>query len=482
MNFLFGKHYLLFLRENITYSFFSNLTIMLIRFIVENFFSFGERKELSMIPNKRLRTLQHHKYIENDFEILKIASIYGANGSGKSNLIKSLDLFQKFVTGKNSLHGIKEAIYKFNEDLQNVSQLLAIDFIQDSVPFYFAIEIKGSRIAIEELYISGLGIKEDELIYERKTNIDNKTDIVFSKDFENDEKSQVFKSVILEDFVKPGDPVLKLLSNRDNKFLQNAKLAYKWFDQTLQILKPHSKPSALAQKVDIDNEFKNYVKDLICSFNLGVSDLVSERKEIQDYFGEDNIKDVSDIMNELKNNPERMIGLRSNNRNEIILVNEDGKIIVKSLKIGHIGKNNKQVLFDLDEESDGTVRLLDFVPAFKSVISNKKVFVIDEIERSIHPLLIKELVQKFSLDEKTKGQMIFTTHESNLLDQDFFRLDEIWFTEKNKDGSTDLYSLNDFKEHKTIDIKKGYLNGRYGSIPFLGNLQDLNWHQYDTAK
>ena len=243
-----------------------------------------------------------------------------------------------------------------------------------------------------------------------------------------------------------------------------------------------SRSIEFAQKVDIDNEFKNYVKDLICSFNLGVSDLVSERKEIQDYFGEDNIKDVSDIMNELKNNPERMIGLRSNNRNEIILVNEDGKIIVKSLKIGHIGKNNKQVLFDLDEESDGTVRLLDFVPAFKSVISNKKVFVIDEIERSIHPLLIKELVQKFSLDEKTKGQMIFTTHESNLLDQDFFRLDEIWFTEKNKDGSTDLYSLNDFKEHKTIDIKKGYLNGRYGSIPFLGNLQDLNWHQYDTAK
>lgn len=455
---------------------------MLIRFLVENFFSFGERKEFTMIPNRRLRTLLHHKYIENDFEILKIASIYGANGSGKSNLIKSLDLFQKIVIGKTSLLRIKETKFKFNDDLNNANQILAIDFIQDSVPFYYAIEIEDTKIATEELYISGLGIKDDELIYERKTNVENKTDIVFSKEFENDEKSQVLKSVILEDFVKPGEPILKLLSNRDNKFLQNAKLAYKWFDKTLQILKPDSRPSALAHKVDVDKEFMNYAKDLMCSFNLGISDLVSEKKKIQDYFGEDNIKEVNEIINDLKNNPEQIIGLRSNNGDEIIIVNEGEQIVVKSLKIGHIGKNNKQVLFDLDEESDGTVRLLDFVPAFKSVISNKKVFVIDEMERSIHPLLIKELVQKFSLDENSKGQMIFTTHESNLLDQDFFRLDEIWFTEKNRDGSTDLYSLNDFKEHKTIDIKKGYLNGRYGSIPFLGNLQDLNWHKYDTAE
>ena len=204
---------------------------MLIRFLVENFFSFGERKEFTMIPNKRLRTLLHHKYIENDFEILKIASIYGANGSGKSNLIKSLDLFQKIVIGKTSLLRIKEAKFKFNDDLNNANQLLAIDFIQDSVPFYYAIEIEDTKIATEELYISGLGIKDDELIYERKTNVDNKTDIVFSKEFENDEKSQVLKSVILEDFVKPGEPILKLLSNRDNKFLQNAKLAYRFLNQ-----------------------------------------------------------------------------------------------------------------------------------------------------------------------------------------------------------------------------------------------------------
>ncbi|MCD8264035.1 MAG: hypothetical protein LUD02_07645, partial [Tannerellaceae bacterium] len=95
-------------------------------------------------------------------------------------------------------------------------------------------------------------------------------------------------------------------------------------------------------------------------------------------------------------------------------------------------------------------------------------------------ILIKELIRKFSLDKETKGQLIFTTHESNLMDQEIFRQDEIWFAEKDINGSTDIYSLSDFKEHSTIDIRKGYLTGRYGSIPFLGNLQDLNWHTYDT--
>ena len=174
-----------------------------------------------------------------------------------------------------------------------------------------------------------------------------------------------------------------------------------------------------------------------------------------------------------------MVGLRSRKGDELVLVKEGDSYFVKRLILEHKGENDFLTDFYLDEESDGTIRLLDFVPAFQDLLSKNKVFIIDELERSIHPLLIKELVMKFSLDNLSKGQLIFTTHESNLLDQDIFRQDEIWFAEKDENGSTDLYSLSDFKEHKTIDIRKGYLNGRYGSIPFLGNLKDLNWHKYD---
>ena len=403
---------------------------MLIRFVIENLFSFGERKEFNMIPNKRLKTLEYHKYNDCNFNLLKMASIYGANGAGKSNLIKSLELFKKLIVREKIPFRLKDSRFKFNSSEDNKTQIFAIEFIQNGTAFYYGIELNGSRIETEELYLSGLGIENDSLIYERKTNKENSTVITFLEEFENDEKSQILKSVLLEEFVKPDEPILKLLSNRDNKFLKNVKLAFKWFEDTLQIITPDSKPRALAHKIDIDKEFKNYARDLMCSFNIGITDLTSDKKDIKEFFGEDNEKELDILIKDVENSPQKMIGLRSNKGDEIIIVKENNNIWVKTLKVGHIGKGNKSVLFSLDEESDGTVRLLDFVPAFKSVISNKKVYVIDEIERSIHPLLIKELVQKFSLDIETKGQLIFTTHESNLLNQEIFRQDEIWFAEK----------------------------------------------------
>jgi len=203
---------------------------------------------------------------------------------------------------------------------------------------------------------------------------------------------------------------------------------------------------------------------------------------LEEFFGKDNQEFINKISKDVEDAPNRMLRLRGRKGDEIILEKEGEKIWVKRLKVGHSDNKNNSVLFDLEEESDGTIRLLDFIPAFQEMITDNRVFIIDEIERSIHPLLIKELVKKFSLDCDTKGQLIFTTHESNLLDQDVFRQDEIWFAEKDKNGSTELYSLSDFKEHKTIDIRKGYLNGRYGSIPFLGNLKDLNWHKHDINK
>lgn len=450
---------------------------MLIRFVIENMFSFGERKEFTTIPNKRLKTLQDHKYNMNGFEILKLSSIYGANGAGKSNLIKSLFQLQKLITREEIPFKLKDTQYKFGNQKE---QILAIEFFQDNTPLYYGIVLSEDSIATEELYVSGLGKKEDQLIFERKT-VDQETSIKFLDDFENDEKSQVLKTVLLEEFVKPNESVLKLLSNRDNKFLKDVKKAYEWFSETLQIITPDSKPRALAHKIDTDIEFKKYAEDLMCSFNIGIKSLDTEKKNIKEFFGEDNENELDKLIKEVEDSPKKMIGLRSRRGDELIIVKENDTIWVKTLKVEHSSRI-KSVFFDLNEESDGTVRLLDFVPAFKNVISSEKVYIVDEIERSIHPLLIKKLVKKFSLDKKTQGQLIFTTHESNLLDQEIFRQDEIWFAEKDLNSSTDLYSLSDFKEHKTIDIRKGYLNGRYGSIPFLGNLEDLKWHEYDFNK
>lgn len=139
------------------------------------------------------------------------------------------------------------------------------------------------------------------------------------------------------------------------------------------------------------------------------------------------------------------------------------------------------VKFYFNDESDGTKRLFEYVALFKDIVDKNVVYIIDEIERSIHPTIIKELIHKFSSEEKTKGQLIFSTHESNLLDQEIFRQDEIWFVEKDEHGTSNIYPLSDFKVHHTKNIQKGYLNGRYGAIPFTGNLKDLKWVKHETV-
>ena len=452
---------------------------MLIRFVVDNVYSFGKQREFSMFPNSRLKTLQEHKYTKCGIDLLKMTSIYGANGAGKSNLIKSIALLRHIVLRDDHWTKSKNFQFKLSEKSETKKQVLAVEFIQDDIPLYYGIEIQNGNIITEELYQSGLGITDDLLVFERKTDEEGATKLKFSDAFESDEKSTILKQVLIEDFIKPNEASLKLLSKRENENLSLTKIAFKWFSDTLEIITPDSKPAAMAHRVDIDESFKQYAQDIMCTFHVGINSLKSEKKEIHEFFGKENEAEAERLINQIEDTSVKMVGLRSRKGDELVLVKEGDSYFVKRLILEHKGENDFLTDFYLDEESDGTIRLLDFVPAFQDLLSKNKVFIIDELERSIHPLLIKELVMKFSLDNLSKGQLIFTTHESNLLDQDIFRQDEIWFAEKDENGSTDLSSLSDFKEHKTIDIRKGYLNGRYGSIPFLGNLKDLNWHKYD---
>jgi hypothetical protein len=218
----------------------------------------------------------------------------------------------------------------------------------------------------------------------------------------------------------------------------------------------------------------------LCAYNLGISKIEVEKKTIEEVIGEGNEDTLSAIRDRFAEEKEGFLSFRNSGGDEITIVKENDTLVSKYLKITQADLSGHVAEFNLDELSDGTIRLLDFMPAFWDVVQNRKVYVVDELERSMHPSLAKELITKFSHDKETRGQLIFTTHESNLLDLSIFRQDEIWFAEKSPLGSTDLYSLSDFKEHHTIDIRKGYLNGRYGAVPFLANLQALNWQDYDS--
>lgn len=451
---------------------------MIIRFLVENLFSFGERREFNLLPSPRYSRLSHHKYSQYNFNFLKLSVIYGANGSGKSNLIRSIAYLRNIILEEEIPVRINRHKFKFHQNRENVDILFGIEFISEGTPFLYALKVNEGVVLYEELLISELGQKDDILIFERQTSKDGITTTKFSDEFEKDQESRTLKKVIEKNLSKPDKPLLKLLATLDNPFLRNLESAFRWFEKTIQIITPSSKPSALAHRIDTNESFQKYANDTMCAFHTGINNIKTESKSIREFFGEDNLTDLDDLIKEIEESPKKMIGIGTRMGEEILLVKEDNEVKVKRLILEHEGMNGQKANFYLNEESDGTIRLLDYIPAFQDIVSRERVYIVDEIERSIHPLLIKELIRKFSEDTDTKGQLIFSTHESNLLDQDIFRQDEIWFAEKDKNGCTDLYPLSEFKEHHTKNIRKGYLNGRYGGIPFLGNLKDLNWNKY----
>jgi len=440
---------------------------MLVRFIVDNLYSFGKRTEFNTLPGKP-RTLSEHVYtLECGVKVLKLSALYGANAAGKSNLVKAIALLQRVVLHEESAMSITDNRFKLSRHGLSDDQTVAVEFIQSDMSFIYAIKVNQGRIATEELYLSGKS--KDVLVYKRVTNSDNITTIQFSQEFERDERNMTIASVLIDEFVEADKTVLGLLAKRDIEQLRMAKLAYDWFKESLLVLPPESKSSSVLNKIEIDEEFGKFVQAVLCSYHIGITGVKVIVRRANELGGDD------------------VIGREWNKRfrdnmlkplQEVRFYKEDDEYWVKYLQISHRmgASSGESIPFDISEESDGTVKLLNLLPAIYDVIHNRHVYVIDELERSIHPSLIKELVRKFSHDDKSLGQLIFTTHESVLLDQNIFRQDEIWFAEKDNGGCTELYSLSQYREHKTIDIRKGYLEGRYGAIPFLGNLEDLNWH------
>jgi uncharacterized protein len=453
---------------------------MLVRFIVSNLFSFKEPTEFNMLPG-RFNRLPHHVSKAGDIGLLKLNAIYGANGAGKSNFIHALAILRDFVVdGKMPIDLLTET-FKFDRNSDQKDIYLGIEFIKDEVPYYYGVTINQGIVIEEELQISGLGKSEDKVLFLRKDEVNKRhLEVTFSKEIYEDSEASLFPDFFKNEILERNVPVLFYMKNRHNKVFKPFKDALEWFESGLELVLPFSKPGGMAVRLEKDEAFHRFAVDIMRSFNTGIHDIHVQTIPIEDFFGEGNRHEAERIIADLRTKSVNGKYVQTQ-WEEFVFILENNIPVAKTIELTH-SEDNGEARFLLSEESDGTRRLLEYLPALFSAVNWSKTFLIDEIERSIHPLLIKELIRKFSHDPNTKGQLIFSTHESNLLDQDIFRPDEIWFAEKNKQGATELYALSEFKEHHTIDVRKGYLNGRYGGIPFLGNLKDLNWEQYAEAK
>lgn len=247
---------------------------------------------------------------------------------------------------------------------------------------------------------------------------------------------------------------------------------FDWFKYKLDVNYPDraiSDYSYFMTKDNIDEIIK-----AISSFGTGITNfnivnITPENISIPKKVLDDIISKLEDnkTSQDIKNGKERSILLRSSNKEFIIFEIKDSKLEIKTVQFNH---GNDDIFFNLSEESDGTIRILDLIEILLDN-TEEKMYIIDEIDRCLHPQLTFRFVEIFlKLAEKRNIQFVVTSHESRLLDFNLLRRDEIWFIEKNEKGSSKIYSLEEYNTRFDNKVDKAYLEGRYGGVPLFTTL------------
>ncbi len=446
---------------------------MLLRFITSNFLSFKEATEFNTLTGD-LRRFDNHVFKFRDLSLLKFSAIYGANATGKSNLIRAIDYLRDAVIHED-LNELEVSLFKGNEDKCSCFE---IEFIVNNEIFLYGFEIHKNKITSEYLYFSGIESK-DILIFDRVVEVKGKSKIIVNKKYLKPKKNQTLIEHY-EEKISSNQLFLNLLEDVElGKLSIDTNKVFNYIVK-LQIIFPSSRPTRLVSNLIKEQSFMNFCKDMLCNFDTGIKNLSIQDFSLKDYFGENEKEFIDEITDELIDNEGSDYYLRT----DMIATLKNGLPIIKKLYVEHVGFGPDN-LFSFDEESDGTKRLIEFMSMLYGLVVHTEendVFIIDEIGRSIHPHLLKKFLEKLTNERNIRGQLIFTTHEANLLDLNILRPDEIWFAEKNRDeGFTEFKTLSDFKKIRTdLNIRKGYFDGRFGGIPILANLEDLNWTEYAT--
>ena len=451
---------------------------MLKRFNIKNFLSFAAREdgtaeEFSMIAGK-VRSSKDHLYDDGKIKLLKFAAVFGANAAGKSNLVRAMGFMQQTV-----ICGLPKGHTELycKSDLKNKEK-----------PSYFEIEI----LLNGHYYTYGFEIilSQSKFVSEWlfELHADNSEKRIFERDILA--KKINFGSVLKEkkisdtmevyaSDVKDDSTVLFLSfmnQNKKNFYIKFAKAhilknVFEWIRNTLDINYPDQPISDYSYLSKAEN-VKEICK-IISAFGTGITGFKMVDVQLDNVL-ENLPKGLSD---RIRGDIERkQVEHRNRNDNEksvmimrskidffAITVSKDEKVQCQTIEFSH-GKD--EILFELAEESDGTLRILDLLEVLLS--KEGKTFIIDELDRCLHPSLTYKFVESFLQVAQEKNiQLIVTTHESRLLDFDLLRRDEIWFVNKRDSGETDIYSLEEYNTRFDQKIDKAYLEGRYGGVPLF---------------
>ena len=415
---------------------------MLIDFSFKNFMSFGDECRFDMVANS---DKQHSEsLIDNKYSRVRL--IYGANASGKTSFIRAIAFVRWFILHSNQLlenMPIPVAPFKFRQDAQNVPSKFALTFVMQEKKYLYEFSCTQEKVIHEKLDVYNSAKPTN--IFERidTDQYDFKRDVRTLRDIASKTtRNKLFLATSANWNYALTKPVVE--------FLLNTMLTYSLND-------PWQTHIA---KIKADGQFEDYKKFCLKFFNnadISIEDFVIEEKKFKEMPKDPMLNSMvsliaqgkADLIERIENSPVY------NNNIQHAVTDDDAE---------------EKYTLNLQEESLGTIQMFELSPILYHVFQNGITFFVDEIDRSLHPILVRYIVSLF-LDPEINvhnAQLIANTHDTNLLDLELLRRDEIWFTERDfRSGKTTMYPLTDFSPRKNENIEKAYILGRFGAIPFI---------------
>lgn len=415
---------------------------MLVQFTVENFLSIRDKVYLSLEPSK---DSEHPENLitKGDYKAVNSVAIYGANASGKSSLFKAITVALIMIRNSNNVQvtdKLPMTPFKFDFESRNKPTSFEFTFIaKDGRKYIYGFSATTEKVVEEYLYC--YNTSKPTLLFDLNEN-------------EKPKFNRAYK-VKLEAAYQMNTANKLFLATATTWNVECTKSPFEWLAESIDTFTDVMELGGVAfekYRIDENRKYIEFTKNLLKQADINISSIEVDAKEV---VGGPAL-------------PFQIVV-----QGKIIPPNE-GKHYDVEITTGHtvVDENGEktELSLTLQEESIGTQLLFFYGPLLKDAFEKGKTIVLDEIDKSMHPSLVKFIMNLFRDPDVNKNgaQLIVTTHETGILSLDMFRRDQIYFTEKDsKSGVTDLYSLDEFSVRKTENIEKGYLMGRYGAIPFL---------------
>lgn len=420
---------------------------MLLQFNLTNFMSFKNEAIISTIANK---DKEHESYLipYRKEKVLPCLSIYGSNASGKTNINKALVFAILFVRNSNMMQ-INDKInvipFLLDDNSRNNKSRFDFSFVYENIKYDYGFVCDQTNVY-------------EEYLYEYNTN---KPSMIFERSNINEYRYSTKTKKELTAIEERNTNNKLFLSTATMWNASFTKNAFMWFEKGIDVYDASNLEQSFVNilEKDINSETKNFMKKLLQNADMNIIDfeLKVEKANPNEIPLPPGVKLDERLNEQLLNNFKKWE------------LNTNHEVIENGMK--------KHYSLPFQAESKGTMNLFYIGPVIKDALSNGKTIVIDEIDSGLHPILVRYLISLFH-DKKSNlngAQLIFNTHDITQLSLNQFRRDQIYFVEKNnKNGVSDIYSLDEYAPRKSENIQKGYLQGRYGAIPMIG-VEEVLW-------